>query len=209
MPTPFVNHSGKTFGDWTVLNFHSRAKHGQAIWLCRCSCGNEKAVIMASMQKGRSTSCGCKAIKKRVEKQTKHGMAGTPVYKSWHQMHQRCNGKHGHDYYPRNGIAVCERWHIFENFYADMGERPNGTTLDRINGNMGYSPDNCRWATPEQQANNRKTNRWHLVKNELMTPAQAAKKYNMHISGVRHRLRKGWTLENAVMTPPLRNNYKP
>lgn len=198
MPTPFVDHSGKIFGSWTVLGFHSRAKHGQAIWMCRCACGTEKPVIMASMQKGRSTSCGCEAIGKRTLKQTKHGMAGTTTYKSWHQMHQRCAGKHGHDYYLRNGITVCDRWSLFEHFFADMGPRPEGTTLDRIDGTKGYEPSNCRWASSLTQANNRKTNIRELVNGVELTPAEASRKFNIHISTVRHRMRKGWTLEQSV-----------
>lgn len=206
MPTPFVNHSGKKFGSWTVLGFHSRAKHGQAIWMCRCACGTEKPVIMSSMQKGKSTSCGCEATSKRVLKQTKHGMAGTPTYKSWHQMHQRCEGKSGHEYYKDSGITVCERWASFDSFYADMGDRPPGTTLDRIDGSKGYEPGNCRWASALTQANNRKTNIRELVNGVDLTPAEAARKFNVHISMVRHRMRKGWTLEQAVSVASQRNS---
>ena len=128
-------------------------------------------------------------------------MAGTLTYKSWHQMHQRCSGKHGHDYYLQSGITVCSRWASFESFFADMGRRPTGTTLDRIDGSKGYEPGNCRWADAYEQANNKKTNIKQLVFGEVMTPSQAARKYCRHISGVRHRLRKGMTLEQAVSLP--------
>jgi hypothetical protein len=201
MPTPFADHTGKVFGFWTVKSFYGRTKHNQPIWLCVCECGTEKPVIMGSLQNGRSKSCGCKAKELRAPKLFKHGMAGTPTYKSWHQMHQRCSGKHGHDYYLVNGIKVCERWDNFENFYADMGDRPTGTTLDRIDGTRGYEPGNCRWADLETQANNRHTNVKEVVFGEVITPAQAARKYGKHISGIRHRLRKGWTLEQAVSVP--------
>lgn len=201
MPTPFADHTGKVFGFWTVKSFYGRAKHNQPIWLCVCKCGTEKPVIMGSLQKGRSKSCGCATIQMRTEKTRKHGMAGTPTYKSWHQMHQRCAGKHGHEHYVNKGIEVCKRWSDFENFFADMGPRPAGTTLDRIDGSKDYSPENCRWATLEQQANNKSSNRKEFVQGELLSVAQAARKYNKHISGVRHRVRKGMSLEYAVLTP--------
>jgi hypothetical protein len=201
MPMPFVDHTGKTFGFWTVKSFYGRDKSNHQLWLCVCKCGNEKPVIMGSLRKGASASCGCNAINKRSSKLTKHGMAGTPTYKSWHQMHQRCSGKHGHDYYLKSGITVCERWNDFLLFYEDMGERPDGTTLDRIDGSRGYEPSNCRWATTEEQANNKKTNVKQTVFGEVLTPALASRKYGMHISCIRHRMRKGMTLEQAVSTP--------
>lgn len=203
MPTPFADHTGKQFGLWTVKSFYGRTKDNRPIWLCRCECGTEKPVIMGSLQKGRSRSCGCMSRVWGAEKITKHGMAGTPTYKSWHQMHQRCQGLHGHDHYLTRGISVCERWAIFENFYADMGLRPEGKTLDRIDNKKGYTPDNCRWATWEQQANNREVATWHTVHGKLLTVALAAREYGLHESGLRHRLRKGWTLEKAVSTPML------
>jgi len=198
MAPPFVDYTGQVFNFWTVKSFTGRDKHNHPIWLCRCECGTEKCVLIGSLRKGVSKSCGCKTISLRSEKLRKHGMAGTPTYKSWHQMHQRCAGKHGHNYYVENGITVCERWGAFENFLADMGERPVGTTLDRIDGTKGYSPDNCRWADVFTQANNKKTNIKQMVCGELMTPAQASRRFNKHISGIRHRLRKGFTLEQAI-----------
>jgi hypothetical protein len=201
MPMPFADYTGKFFGFWTVKSFYGRDKHNKAIWLCVCKCGTEKPVILGSLQQGRSKSCGCATIQMRTEKTRTHGMASTPTYKSWHQMHQRCAGKHGHQHYANKGIKVCSRWSNFENFYADMGLRPAGTTLDRIDGSKDYSPENCRWATLEQQANNKSSNRKEFVQGELLSVAQAARKYSKHISGVRHRVRKGMSLEDAVLTP--------
>jgi hypothetical protein len=201
MPPPFANHAGKVFSSWTVKSFYGRTKSNAAVWLCVCKCGKEKPVIMGSLQKGQSKSCGCEGLKARVLKNTKHGMAGTKTYKSWHQMHQRCLGKNGHDYYLSSGISVCDRWKSFELFFADMGLRPDGLTLDRIDGSKGYEPGNCRWASAIEQANNKKTNVKQIVFGEEITPAQAARKYGMHISGVRHRLRKGMSLEQAVSVP--------
>lgn len=196
-----IDRSGLVFGFWKILSFAGKDKNNQKLWLCQCVCGKEKVVIFNSLQKGRSKSCGCKSTEMRVKKQTKHGMAGTPTYKSWHQMHQRCLGKNGKDYYVKNHITVCERWNSFQSFFEDMGERPKGTTIDRIDGSKGYEPGNCRWADNETQGNNKKSNKHEFVFGEKMTPAQAARKFDCHISGLRHRLRKGMTIEESVSKP--------
>ena len=204
MPMPFADHTGKKYGFWTVLSFHDRTKHNQPIWICECVCGTKKPVIMSTLTGGKSRSCGCKAQALSAEKTTKHGHASTPTYKSWHAMKQRCEGKGGHASYVERGITVCDRWLEFENFLQDMGLRPHGTTLDRIDNAKGYEPSNCRWADHITQANNRDTCVKQSVNNEFLTIAEAARKYGKHISGVRHRVRKGWTLADAVTTP-MRN----
>lgn len=201
MPAKRIDRVGEKYGRWTIIRFDERYGQCDARWICRCDCGVERSVIFRSIRGGRSSSCGCFGADENARKNTKHGMAGTPTYKSWHQMHQRCLGKHGHDHYVRNGIKVCERWNNFEAFYADMGCRPPGTTLDRIDGSKGYEPLNCRWANAEVQGNNKKSCRPELVCGEMLTPSQASRKYSVHISGVRHRIRKGFTLEQAVLQP--------
>ena len=193
-----IDRSGQRYGLWTVLEFDSRYGASGSKWLCQCDCGTRKSVIYRSLQSGSSKSCGCVSSVLRSKKTTKHGMAGTPTYKSWHQMHRRCKGKHGHDYYVANSITVCQRWDSFENFYEDMGERPSGTTLDRIDGSLGYLPGNCRWANVYEQANNKKTSRKEEVFGKLLSVAEAARAFGCGISKVRHRLRKGWSLQDAV-----------
>jgi hypothetical protein len=201
MPMPFADHTGKVFGLWTVKYFYGRNKNNKPIWVCQCKCGTTKPVLMATLHNGTSKSCGCIAGELRGSKTRTHGKSATPAYKSFHAMWARCTGKSLSDYYVNANIEICDRWKSFENFFADMGPRPEGTTIDRIDGTKGYSPENCRWATLEEQANNKRSNRKELVNGELLSVAQAARKYNRHESGVRHRLRKGMTLEQAVLTP--------
>lgn len=201
-----LDRAGKKYGYWTAVSFYDR-KNTQTRWLCRCVCGVEKVVIAQSLANGSSKSCGCKQGMLSGDKNRKHGMAGTRTYKSWHSMHQRCQGKGGHEYYVNNGIIVCERWNSFENFVEDMGERPTGMTLDRIDGTRGYYKENCRWATHKQQMNNRNVNVIVEPFGEKMTVAEAADKYKIGISCLRHRLRNGMSI-NEALTKPVWNNGK-
>lgn len=135
--------------DWTSPTSTAR----QVRWICRCTCGSEVLVLAASLRRG-TKSCGCLVR----DLPTTHGMYGTPTYLSWAAMIARCtrprHKKWSH--YGGRGITICDRWRDFPNFLADMGERPAGHTLDRIDVDGNYEPGNCRWATPTQQRSNRR-----------------------------------------------------
>jgi hypothetical protein len=201
MPTPFADHSGKRFSHWAVMSFAGRDKSNKPLWMCKCDCGVEKVVTIGSLQQGRSKSCGCKGREIRAQKSTKHGMASTPTYKSWHAMLQRTEGKGGHASYPLRGIGVCAEWHSFDNFFADMGVRPEGKTLDRIDNSKGYSKENCRWATPKEQMNNRDTNRVIEYKGIRKTITEIGSQFGINVNTMRGRLRQGWTIEKTIEKP--------
>ena len=156
------NLVGLKVGRLSVIDRAGSSSKGRALWRCRCECGSEKVVLGTNLVGGRSTSCGC-LTKERTrevssENNRKHGLHGTPTYRSWRAMKSRCSNPNRHDrhIYLARGIKVCDRWLRFENFLADMGERPDGTSLDRIDNDGHYEPGNCRWATPkEQRANQR------------------------------------------------------
>lgn len=148
--------TGHRFCRLVVLECAGKDRFSNLIWKCQCDCGNICEVAGHSLNSGRTKSCGC-LKKERVCKRNKsHGMSKSPEYDIWKAMLQRCenpNCKSFSDYGGR-GIKVCQSWHKFENFYRDMGKRPEGLSIDRINNDGNYEMGNCRWATKEEQSNN-------------------------------------------------------
>lgn len=154
--------TGQRFGRLTVLARDRSKKTGQARWLCRCDCGTLTTVGSESLRGGRTKSCGCWRRESITWHHTTHGLAPRQnrprAYSSWYNMLNRCTNEDFPQYkdWGGRGITVCERWLEFPNFLTDMGERPPGLTLDRIDNNGNYEPGNCRWTTPhEQQMNTR------------------------------------------------------
>jgi hypothetical protein len=149
---------------WTILKddepyVHSLTGKKQRKVIAQCECGVIKSVMYNYIKSGRSKSCGCYSIELLKERRIKHSLSNSSEYRSWLSMKTRCtnpNLKQWKDYGGR-GITVCPEWlNSFQNFYNDMGKRPDGKTLDRINNNKGYEPSNCRWATSKEQTQNRR-----------------------------------------------------
>ena len=146
---------GDKFGRLTAVRFDYYNNYIQ-YWLFKCDCKNEKVISVSAVKKGNTKSCGCLYRKAR----TIHGMSRTRTYKSWNAMKNRCLNKRCKDYkdYGGRGITICDRWMRFENFFEDMGERPIGKSIDRINNDGNYCKSNCKWSTPKEQSNNMRNN---------------------------------------------------
>lgn len=164
--------TGKRFGRLVAISFIP-CKGKSSKYLFRCDCGNEKVIFAYSVIRGLTKSCGCLLSESTGKRMHKHGNAGrktrTATYGTWSGMMDRCEwggNKKAYAFYGAKGIRVCERWHSFENFLEDMGEKPKGRSIDRIDNNKGYSPENCRWATREQQDLNTSRTVWVLYKGQ-------------------------------------------
>lgn len=203
----FLDLEGKKLGRLFVIETASSDRNGIK-WLCKCDCGNYTIALSRSLAKGTTTSCGCYGKEQRAKASKKHGHSGrsnadtTPTYKTWSSMKRRCKDKNhcNHASYYDKGIKVCERWEDFTNFLEDMGERPEGKTLDRIDGDKGYYKENCKWSTPKEQANNMNRNHFLEFNGEKLTISQWADKIGVKYVTLNTRIHRGWSVERALTT---------
>lgn len=195
---------GKVFGRLTVLSRHpENTKAGSSRWVCSCDCGKTDIVAVGQdLNNGHTQSCGCLQKENTSNANTVHGFSHLPEYAAWKNLIARChNLQHEHyKYYGARGITVSEEWrYSFEKFYSDMGPRPSEEhSIDRQDNDFGYCKENCRWATQEEQANNKRSNIVFTFDNESLTLAEWAKKLSMNYDTLRTRLKRGWPFEEAI-----------
>lgn len=188
----------------TVLRFHERTATAY-LWLCRCDCGAEKLIHGSSLKKLATKSCGCSTGKLRGALIATHGMSKSPEYRIWFGMRQRCeNPKNGGFYlYGGRGITVCDRWNSsFEAFFSDMGTRPSSRhSIDRIDGNKGYYPENCRWANPREQSANTRIARLETLNGETFCVSEWSRRSGVNLNVLSSRLKRGLAIGDALALP--------
>lgn len=197
---------GQKFNRWTIVAESEVKLNKRTTYLCRCDCGTEKLQQGSMVKHGHTKSCGCFNREQSSKKHRQHGLSLTPIYGVWKNMMKRCNYIGSKDYYlyGGRGIAVCERWHTFQNFYDDMGDIPfPHAQLDRMDVNGDYENRNCKWATPAENQHNRRDNRLLTYRGETLCLGEWEQKTGFPRNMLHSRLSRGWTMERAVETPPM------
>lgn len=195
--TPSKTHIGKKYGHIYVKNVYV---YRRAMCIGVCDCGNEKEYTLMNLILGITKSCGCST------KKTTHGMTNTRLYRIWHGMRLRCHlssRKSYVKYYQSRGITVCDRWNnSFELFAKDMGEPPSPKhSIDRIDNNKGYYPDNCRWVLSKEQQRNTSRNVYLEYRGEKRCISEWSEITGVKFHIISQRIRRGWSVEDTFNTP--------
>lgn len=198
-----IDLTGQRFGSLVVVSRAENSRQGTAMWLCQCDCGKTTVVRSFLLRKGRTTSCGCQ----KYAVHTTHGQTHTRLYRIWAAMKNRATNPNSPDYthYGGRGITICSEWlHDFAAFrdWALSHGYADDLSIDRIDNDKGYSPDNCRWATRKEQDENRRCNHLITYKGETKTLNQWAEQFHIPYGTLHQRLtRYGWSIEKALETP--------
>lgn len=194
-----IDMTGEKYGKLTVIKLASIDKGGNTKWACECECGGETVSYRQNLKKGKATSCGCFQKENMSKIKTTHGQSAggrvSSTYKTWDSIKGRCTNTEHNQYsdYGGRGITVCTRWlESFDNFLEDMGERPSGMSIDRIDNNSGYSKENCRWTTSKQQIDNRRNTFVFVINGvEYDSSSKAEKELGLYRGAVNDRCRRG------------------
>lgn len=201
---------------WTVRRADGRGTRSRCE--AKCECGDVAEYDYDNIRRGNTSRCRQCAIGSRARNRKKHGRSysatsgsADKAYSAWSKLRGRCNNLNDPRYsdYGGRGISVCKRWDRFENFLADMGEPPTKAhSIDRINVDGDYCPENCKWASAKEQANNKRTNRRLTIGNETLNLCQWAERYKINAGTIARRLSRGWSAEKAITTPARQINSR-
>lgn len=197
--------AGDRFGRLIIVDGIATRRKREKYFNTLCDCGNNKVVAKGSLMSGRSTSCGCFCKEQTSARHTTHGKSNQPIYAIWNMMVQRCTlpTNKAYEHYGGRGIMVCDRWRTFENFYADMGDPPfAGAQVDREDNDKGYSPDNCKWASRQEQQQNTTKSVVYDFEGQRLSVSQIAKITGINVSTLRTRLYTyGMSIADATSIP--------
>ena len=198
------NLIGMKFGKLTVISRAENTKSGKTRWICRCDCGRfkEKPVASYALMSGGTTSCGCRYFESNKGRNTKHGMGDTRLNRIWDGMKRRCKVN------PRySDISVCDEWNSFETFaeWALSHGYSDELTIDRIDNDKGYSPDNCRWVTYKIQMNNRRSNRLVTINGETHNMKEWSDISGIPYHTIMYRVYHGWNEKDLLIKPSYNN----
>ena len=196
-----VDLVGMRFGRLLVIG-KTRSKGCRVAWVCKCDCGNETAPITTELLKGRTRSCGCLRRENFGNAARKHGLYKTRLYRIWSNMIQRCSNPKNNNYhlYGAKGVTVCDEWKDFSAFskWAFENGYDDSLSIDRIKNNKGYSPDNCRWATPQEQTDNRDCTKRISFNGKTQTLKQWSEETGVAYKNLLWRIDRGWPVEKAL-----------
>lgn len=207
----FIDLTGRRFNRWTVIGYDAkRSTRDYKYWICRCDCGTVKSVLRTSLVNNRSMSCGCHSIEAARHRKNAHHESKSRLYNVWVKMRGRCNDPNDTRYaqYGWRGISVCKEWEdyfTFKEWAINNGydkDAPYGQcTLDRIDVNGNYQPDNCRWISMKEQSYNRRSNRRLTYNGETLTVREWEEKQHFRKGIIESRLHRGWDEVRAITTP--------
>jgi hypothetical protein len=202
LPARIEDITGQKFGRLTVLGFAGYLSNGRKAskqgWHCRCSCGGSTVARGSDLRAGKHKSCGCTI--------RRHGRSRTPEYIAWQSMRRRCTELRRWEYYGSRGIKVCDHWNeSFEEFVAAVGPRPSPQhSIDRIDNDGDYVPGNVRWATAKEQMRNTRMNRLLSFAGKTLTLVEWGERTHLGPVTISQRLKRGWSIEDALTKPPQR-----
>lgn len=206
-PHNFADLTAQRFGSLVVVERHGTADKTRATWLCRCDCGGTSVVRTLDLRAGKATTCGCSHGEQ-------HGLSGHPNYVNWYAMISRCTRRAdaGYKFYGGRGITVCDRWsgpNGLAAFIEDMGTRPSPDhEIDRIDTNGNYEPNNCRWATRQQQCQNTRRNVFVTHNGETLCLTEWARRAGLAYKTLHHRIFKArWPMDKALSTPSQKSRH--
>lgn len=201
---PAIDHTGRRYGRLVVERRGIDRQPGRPYWICKCDCGNVAEVSASNLRSGITGSCGCRLLDGSIRRT--HGDKASPVYAVWKAIKQRCENPNNKSFsrYGGRGIRLCDRWRDYAKFKEDMGPRPSPMhSVDRIDNNGHYEPENCRWVLPRQQARNKSSNTVAFHNGEWKSWSEWAESAAVSPQLLRSRVVVwGWPFHEALTTPP-------